>query len=232
MNNYNLKRIYLFSPSIWQTTIPPSSYDKQEILKTIEENYSISSYRNEWGDVESRDNWHHTYGDEDNPKFKKVNLDKVNEQYKIIIQKFIEAMKPIVPINYYYRISNITANKKNQSMKVHNHLSKVLETEKWISFNAVHYLNFKKGHAGTKILNPSIFAQYPKTFEHIVDIFDSTIANNTELNDAAIMDIKEDDIVIMPSYLNHGVDGSNMDTDDLRITIIINIWIERINEQN
>jgi hypothetical protein len=232
MNNYNLRRIHLFSPSIWQTIIPPSSYDKQEILKTIEENYKISSYRNEWGDVESRDNWHHTYGDEDNPKFKKVNLDKVNEQYGMVLEKFIEAMKPIIPINYYYRVSNITANKKNQSMRIHNHLSKVQETGKWVSYNAIHYMNFKKEHAGTKILNPSIFAQYPKTFEHIADIFDSTIANNTELNDAAIMDVKEDDIVIMPSYLNHGVDGANIDTDDLRITVVLNIWMERTNEQN
>jgi hypothetical protein len=232
MTNYNLKRIHLFSPSIWQTTVPPSSYDKQEILKTVEENYNISSYRNEWGEVESRDNWHHTYGDEDNSKFKKVNLDKVNEQYGIIVQKFIEVMKPIVPINYYYRVSNITANKKNQSMKVHNHLSKVEGTEEWCSFNAIHYINFKKGHAGTKILNPSMLVQYSKTFDHIAGIFDPTTSDNTELNDAAIIDVKEDDVVIMPSYLNHGVDGINIDTDDLRITVVLNIWIERKNEQN
>jgi hypothetical protein len=230
MENYNLKRIYLFSPSIWQTSILPGSYNKEDILKTIEENYSISSYRNEWGDIESRDNWHHTYGDEDNPKFRKVNLDKVNEQYGIIIQKFIEAMKPIVPINYHYRVSNITANKKNQSMKVHNHLAKVSGTDDWCSFNAVHYMSFKKGHAGTKILNPSMFAQFFKTFEHVAGIFDPTTSDNTEFKDVTILDVKEDDIVIMPSYLNHGVDGMNTNTDDIRVTVVLNIWIEKKDE--
>jgi hypothetical protein len=232
MNNYNLQRVYLFSPSIWRTRIPPELYDKEEILKTIEENYNVSPVRNNWGDPESRDSWHHTYGDEDNPNFKKVSLDKVNEQYGIIVREFIDAMKPIVPINYHYRVSNITANKKNQSMKVHNHLSKVTGTEHWSSFNAVHYMNFKKGHPGTKILNPSMFAQYFKTFEHVSGMFDPTTSDNTEFTDVTIMQVKEDDIVIMPSYLNHGVDGQNVEIDDLRVTVVINIWIERKDEQN
>ena len=232
MNNYNLQRVYLFSPSIWRTRIPPELYDKEEILKTVEENYNISPYRNEWGDLENRDNWHHTYGDEENSKFKKVNLDKVNEQYGILVREFIDAMRPVTPIKYHYRITNITANKKNQSMKVHNHLAKVIGLEHWSSYNAVHYVNFKKGHAGTKIVNPSVFAQYFKTYEHVFGIFDQTTSDNTEYMDTTIMQAQEDDIIFMPSYLNHGVDGQNVDIDDLRVTIVLNIWIERVNEQN
>jgi len=47
MSNNELSRLYLFSPSIWKTTIPPGLYNKQELFNIIQENYEISPLRNE-----------------------------------------------------------------------------------------------------------------------------------------------------------------------------------------
>jgi len=228
--SYNLERVYLFSPSIFKTRIDPSTYDKDIIVADVEQNYNISPFRNKWGDIEAKDNWHHTYGDEENSMFRKINFDKVNVEYAKIISDFVKRLDLMTPVNYHYRIANVTASKNIQSMKVHNHLTKIQGTNSWCSFNGIHYISFKKGHSGTKVLNPSMFAQYFKTFEHMAGLVNLSNPDNTEHHDVATITPREDDFVIMPSYLNHGVDGTTDNKDDLRITVVINIWFEKKEE--
>jgi len=235
MSNNELSRLYLFSPSIWKTTIPPGLYNKQELFNIIQENYEISPLRNEW-DSKNKDNWHHSYNDETNPKFKKLDLAQLNSQYDLIIKSFMDNLSVVCPIKYHYRIVNVTANKHVQKMRQHNHLGTVDDTDNWYSFSCVHYLSLKEGHTCTRLMNPSSFVQYYKTYSHVSDIFNLDDPNNTEYSESVVLDCKEDDFIIMPSYINHLVDPSDKNTEDLRVTIVINIWIEKVkglkNEQN
>ncbi len=69
------EKTIIFGLPIYIIKVDPNSYDKQSLLKTIESNYSKDSYRNKFDDDES--NLHHSYSDELNPKFEKVDYDKV-----------------------------------------------------------------------------------------------------------------------------------------------------------
>ena len=62
-----------FGLPYYKTKIQPRSYDKEQIIKTIEDNYSQSSYRNEWDKNDlNKSNFHHSNSDESNSTFAKV----------------------------------------------------------------------------------------------------------------------------------------------------------------
>ena len=147
------EKTIIFGCPIYIIKVDPNSYDKQSLLKTIESNYSKDSYRNKFDKDQS--NLHHSFSDELNPKFEKVDYNKVGlvDVYKKIFDNFCNnTLKTKDRFSYEYKIENYTASNKNQYFRSHHHLPTA-------DFSSVHYIKFDKAqHEKTNFLIIMILA--------------------------------------------------------------------------
>ena len=66
---------FIFGIPFYRTIVDPVLFNKQELVKVIEENYNKDKNRNNWDkDSLSKSNLHHAYNDWFNEDFKKLNL--------------------------------------------------------------------------------------------------------------------------------------------------------------
>ena len=106
----------LFGLPYYKVKIIANSYDKENIVKTIENNYQRSSYRNKWDKHSlNSSNFHHSNHDENNTLFARVDYSSLIPVYKDIIESFIAAP-------YKHDIVNYTVCNEGQYMKYHDHI--------------------------------------------------------------------------------------------------------------
>lgn len=209
----------LFATDIHKFRIDPNTYDKQDFIEVCTRNYDKNPYRNSWDHGQS--DIHHLYNDWDNKEFEPVNLDKVTEQYKLIIDSFMQTLRFNNTIAYEFGVVNTTVTKTNQYMKQHNHES--------CAFSCVHYINLKEEHSLTRFINPLIIGQFRNTWAHVNTLMDGSIENSSYFS-YWDLSVEEDDFIIFPAYLVHEITRVPK-TVEPRITNSVNIKIKPIMEK-
>ena len=109
---YKFEKLKLFTPVIYILNIDPKSFDKEKIIKTISANYKKQPERNYFDGRSAlgRSNSHHTYNDNINEKFKKINFKSLLKVYSKIFKLFFDnEFKASKPFKYTYSIENATA---------------------------------------------------------------------------------------------------------------------------
>ena len=206
---------YIFGLPAYITKLNPKLYEKNKILSQIEKNYKVSKVRNKW-DVNSfiKTDIHHSVGDDD-PRFKKINYYSLPQQYEKIIADFFQKMDLQKSFKASQVIINYTCVRHNSVMAPHIHTN--------CTFSLVHYLSFdKKQHNPTIFKSPYYFHQLLPQQENLRTIF-ANQEENSWIYKEWVINSEEDDIVIVPAVLEHGV--RNLDSKKSRITISVNISI-------
>jgi hypothetical protein len=210
----------LFSSDIVRYKIDPNSYDKQGIIDTLTENYIQSPYRNKFDEISDL---HHTYNDWDNGDFKEVDPSSIVPCYQKVIEDFFEGHHYSQPIKWRYEIENFTAMKGNQHMDTHSHVGIV--NKHVVMFSCIHYIRYIPGQAETVFVNPISSPAFGFIYGDYSKKLVKTHENSTYFGKFSLK-IQEDDFIIFPSYLEHFVKpGKN--TEDLRMTSVVNIQVER-----
>ena len=202
--------IPLFPTMIYKFHIDPNLYNKQSIIDIVEKNYQKNSYRNKF---DSNSDIHHSYADFDNDDYDKPVLDKLTDVYN---NTFTELIKKLQFKSFQYSLDNIVATKGSQYMAPHNHLPVA-------DYSCIHYIKFNKDvHKPTTFRNPSMFA---KSLHHIKPKFKPRIneVDFSIFSEKHFVLTTEDDMIIIPSYLEHQVDKSY--NDEMRITIVTNLIV-------
>ena len=216
MNKFNID--FLFGCPIYRVKIDPKSFNKEKMVKTIEANYKLDPVRNKWDYAGS--DFHHSYADFKNKKFKWVDLDSIIRVYKKVFDQFyVNVFKGKGKCTYSFNITNYTAVKKGQYMRSHDHLPDA-------DFSCIHYLKFNsKEHTRTKYINPAYYSRFmkfmfPKMHAHV----DNQYPGNSFMFDEWSLPIEEDDFIIAPSVLIHEI-PKQKETKDIRMTIVTNVSI-------
>jgi hypothetical protein len=198
------------------TKMNPKLYEKNKILSQIEKNYQVSKVRNKWSsDSYVKTDIHHSLKDENNPKFKKINYYSLPQQYEKIITNFFNKLSLSQPTRFTYNIINYTCARHNSVMASHVH--------KGCAFSLVHYISFDKNqHIPTIYKSPYYFSQLLPQQEKLWHLFTNKEENSWIYQEWSI-DAEEDDVVIVPAILEHGV--RNIGSKKSRITIAVNIII-------
>jgi len=222
-----IEKEILFGVPIVKTRIDPKLYDKSKIIKTIHQNYKLDPNRNEWAGGK-QSNIHHSYNDWDNPKFKQPNFNKLIKVYQKVFEEAIHSFRLKSKIKINAVIKNYTCMKTTQSMQQHNHLMPGLSqaNNDQADFTSIHYIKFnEKKHKPTVYSSSQAWSKYydfmcPKH----KDFYDDTYSENSFMFDYYYFKTLEDDIVFVPSILEHYVPIQT--SDETRITIVSNIGIE------
>jgi len=210
-----------FSCPIYKIRIDPNSYDKEKILNDIKHNKSLKNTRNEAYQIigSSATNIHHSYMDFDNEDFRIINYEKLVAAYLKIFDEFFD--KIIVAkkeFKYEFAVVNYLAATEGQNLTSHNHVP----TD---DFATVHYLNFKDDHTPTLFHNPATFAPFLRYMRpELFNILENTSLDNQYIQEHFAWKVKEDDMLIFPSALNHEIKAQGP-TKEPRITIATNIKI-------
>ena len=206
----------LFGLPIKMFTINPDDFDKTKLVGDILDNYKISKTRNKW---DTKSNIHHENLDQNNNNFKKLDYSKLLPIYDKFVYQYLNQFSWKNNFSFIYEISNYTCMGKGQFMKKHLHGS---------DFTAVHYVKFNEKHESTKFYNPNPSIEYLSRVSPDLtkNLDESHILNSWAFEDWSFH-VEEDCIYFAPSSLVHSV--PQQQTDDLRITIILNINVTTIN---
>ena len=211
----------LFSSDVTRYKIDPNSYDKQGIIDTLTENYNKSPYRNKF---DKTSDLHHTYKDWDNRDFKEVDPSSILPCYQKTIEDFFEGQHYSQPIKWNYEIENFTAMKGEQHMNRHSHVG--ISNNKDTMFSCIHYIRYVPGQAKTIFLNPLMNPTFGFVYGNYSKKIDNSYHENSNYFGKFSLKTQEDDFIIFPAYLEHYVKpGEN--TEDLRMTAVVNIQVER-----
>lgn len=204
---------YLFGVPFYKSSVESTRYDKEKIIEDIHYNYTKDPKRNQWDGVSDL---HHSYNDDENLNFRKIDYSSLIPVYQQHVQKFLDLYFD-VGIKYNFYIANYTCFAKGQHMRVHNHPNSC--------FSGVHYLKFNSNeHEPTMYWNPADWAFYTETF--FKKEMRSSHSNNSRhswIKENFKFKVQEDDIVITPATLRHSVPVSN--SDELRMVIVFHIDI-------
>ena len=205
---------YIYGLPAYITKLDPKLYEKNKILSQIEKNYKVSKVRNKWNTTSYiKTDIHHSLEDEENPRFKKINYYSLPKHYEELITNFFKKLSLSRNIKYTYKIINYTCVRHNSIMEPHIHTN--------CSFSLIHYISFdKEQHLSTIFKSPYFFSQllpHEKTIHNIL----SNQEENSWLYKQWVVPAEEDDVVIVPSILEHCV--RNLDSKKSRITIAVNI---------
>tara|TARA_R100000005_G_C5000301_1_gene207138 strand:- start:3179 stop:3853 length:675 start_codon:yes stop_codon:yes gene_type:complete len=215
----------LFSTPIYRTKISPSTYDKKKIVEDIEYNFNITDDRNCLdGHLSASSYLHMHYNDEDNKKFRQVDLSSLNDVYKDYCFNFLQDIKTTSDkgLKFGFKMVNYTASKHNNFMRAHNH-------QKDCDFALIHYVQFEPGvHSSTVFTNPGKYQAL-----HNMDVrekfykqLDHTQTANSNYHEFFELNTEEDDCIVFPSYLHHEIPRAKKPYSKLRIAVVCNIWLE------
>ena len=222
----NFVKTNIFSCPIYKIRIDPDSYDKEKILNDINHNKSLKNVRNNSYANFANLNIHHSYHDGDNEEFRPINYEKLTVAYTEIFKEFFD--KEIVAIKSYewrFEIVNYLAATEGQNLTSHNHFP----TD---DFAAVHYLNFKDEHAPTMFNNPANFAPFLRYLRpELFNVLEGTCMDNHYIQENFAWKVKEDDMLIFPSAINHEIRAQGP-TKEPRITIATNLKIVPPTQEN
>jgi len=209
----------LFASTICKTRVDPSSYDKENIIKTMMANYAINPIRNEWNNIS---NLHHMYNDWDNPEFLPLDTSSLIPVYQKHIDDFMKTVKFRKNVNYNWVIANFAINTKD--MAQHDHLDQTGDT--YNMFSCTHYISYDKtAHGTTEFSNALPLVYYPFHIKPFQDALDDKAIENSAYYETGVIDTNEDDFVIFPSHLKHAVYPTKLKTEHPRIVAAVNIGI-------
>ena len=223
-----IEKKILFGLPIYSVKVNPNSYDKKSFLKIVNKNYSIDNYRNKFDD--SKSNLHHSYFDETNDKFIKVNYKEIGllDVYNKIFQDFFYiTLKLKDNFLWKFTIENYTASMENQFLRPHNHLPHC-------DFATVHYVQFDSTkHRRTEFFNHNDFSPYIGDIRKtLCNVLDKLEPNNSYLFQNWSFDSVEDEMIIFPSCLKHEVPKCENSVDKLRVTISCNLTLNNVVGEN
>jgi len=215
-----IEKNILFGIPLLRSKIDPKLYNKKEIIKTIEKNYSIDPNRNKWYTSPNKSKLHHSFNDWNNKKFKNPNFKKIIPVYAKTIMDCLKTLSIKKKFDAKIAIRNYTCLKSSQYMEKHHHISNDVD------FTAVHYVKFnKEKHLPTTFHNSQNFSNYFSLLNpKYINFLDHTYTDNSFMSDEYYLNTKEDDFFIIPSILEHSIPIQN--SDETRITIVLNISIE------
>jgi hypothetical protein len=192
-----------------------NGYNKQEIINDITFNYNKDKGRNKWDEFS---NLHHANKDSFNKEFKEINFQPLIPLYEKAISNFLMTLKSNKDFSFKFDIVNYTCVTRDQFMKMHDHI-------KLSDFHAVHYVKFNPSvHKSTLYKNTHIFGDYLKHLRKgFYESMDEKQIENSWLQSDYYLDVKEDDMLILPSCIPHMIPA--VKTDETRITIVLNIKV-------
>jgi hypothetical protein len=209
-----IERIDLFPTSIYKTRIDPSLWNKEKFVNESIQSYNIDPNRHAKDMPDSE--FHTTYKDWNNPKFNSIDTDDLQKVYSKTISEFFNSLKLKCDINYSWSVVNISIGKDNW-YDWHCH-GGIPSKEGYVNnFVMVHYIKFdEKVHNSTCFKNPLIMSLFKNNLilRHIMN--DNHIEHSTYRSNCALS-VVEDDVIIFPSYLYHGVLKKNSNTEKFRI---------------
>lgn len=214
------KLIYLYGMPVYVDNIDSKKYKKNKIIFQIEKNYSISNIRNNWsGGSYIKTDIHHSHNDTNNKTFEEINYYNLASLYDKIIINFFKKLVKKNNFKYKFNIVNYTCARHNSFMTPHIHDD--------CSFSLIHYVSFdEKQHLSTIFKSPYYFQHLIPNGEFLRKTFCNLNMENSWLNKEWMIKTKEDDVIIVPSVMEHYV--RNFDSNKSRITIAANIQIEKI----
>ena len=214
----NIDHINLFSSNLFRINIDPNSFNKNDIIDSVVRNYELQQERNEW-DTNSK--MHHYYNDWDNELFESIDLSTIIEQYKQIYENILNDLFN-KPVTFKVEMENITVHKGNKSFMVaHNHIHDN------IFLSSVHYIKCDENSSALTLMNPITYSEYPNL--HTQKVTNKCINGSNVINSSHFKEwdysIKEDEMLVFPSYLSHMVKSSKNENSDFRIAIVTNLKI-------
>ena len=216
---------FLFGFPIIKQPIDKNLYDKEKIVSDILYNYNLDNSRNNWDSEQAKygrptSNLHHSYGDQNNNNFRKIDYSKLIPLYNEKVTNALNQLYFKQKINFRYTIENYTCVKENNSMREHVHLG--------CDFTGVHYLKFNKDeHFPTNFINTHKHSNYTsKLLPTLNNELDTSSTENSWMCENYSINTDEDDLVITPAIVEHSIPYHEK-CNDHRITIAINIHIEK-----
>lgn len=212
-----INKFFLFGFPITIIKLDKNSYNKKSITSTIEKNFKISPKRNSW---DSFSVLHHSYDDELNPKYHKVNFDSLVPIYKKGIETFLSTTDLLAHCDYSFQIVNYTCFGESQYMAAHSHPE--------VDFVGMHYIQFdKKNHTPVVFDNTLPHKDYIRLIRPDLEkILSPTKSSNSWISQAWMPEIQEDDFCFFPGYIKHHVDPQKS-KKKRRIAIVLNITLKK-----
>jgi len=212
-----MQYINIFPTLIGNIKIDPNSYDKKTIVEKVIDNYRKQPERNFW-DKDSK--LHHYYGDWENQSLSEVDFVTLKPIYNTIIENYMKHIHFSETIEYSWSIANLAVN--SHFMKEHDHFQ-ITEKGQCL-FSCIHYIKFNKElHAETTFNNPLHIAYFPANIIKVNRLLKSDVVSNSTYFHNWVLDSKEDDFIIFPSYLKHVVYDKYKETKEPRIVSVINV---------
>lgn len=214
----------LFQHNIFKYKIDPKSFNKKDIVDTINLNFSKQQDRNHFDNtnVVSSD-LHHSYNDIDNKELPLPDYSSLIPIYENVFKELYANIKfkPGTEINYHFQIVNYTCTNKSQFMRKHWHLPSA-------DFSCIHYLQFDEEHSPTLFYNPgnTVARSYKSIKTKFVDSLDLEEYSNLGYAEYTAPKFDEDDMIIFPGYLDHEIPQAKHKYKRNRITVVSNTWIE------
>ena len=209
--------ISLFGFPVYTTSLKNETYDRKNIYNVIKENFNKEKIRDknsEYG------NLHHSLVDWDNPNFIVPDFSSLQPLYNKKITEYLNTfLFKNKSYRFKYNIINYSCMESGQSMNDHFHVN--------CDFVAVHYFKFNPMvHTPTTFINTHSFSKYLTNIRpNLLNILNVNDDENSWLQSEKTLDILEDDIIFSPAILHHKV-NTQKKSDDLRITIALNINVE------
>lgn len=223
-----MQKIDLFPTTIYKTQIDPSSWDKDQFVLESIKSYNIDPKRHVKNMPDSE--YHTTYLDWDNKKFNTINLDSIKQVYSKVVSDFFESIRLSRHIEYKWTIINISIGKDNW-YDWHYHGVNLDKDNYSNDYVMVHYIKFDGDvHRPTAFQNPLTFMNC-KNSVPLKTILDCSYVENSSFYPTYELNTNENDVIIFPSYLKHGVMKKNSNTEKFRIISSTHIDIRYTNEE-
>lgn len=207
----------LFSIPLWKTKLNINNKITQDLLSQIEKNYKIHSdyITPDWGCFV-----HSTLKENNN-----INYSSVIPYYKKQYEDF--ASQEHLNLNYHnYQINEIWYNYyvKYSSQEIHQHIRVYPKTNKFNIFSGVHFLKLNENHPKIVFYNPNLLSANEEQSFKVKSYYNTCNINHSFYHRFFELDVKENDFIIFPSFLEHAVFQQKV--NEPRITVAFNIASE------
>lgn len=200
----------MFDLPVKQYSLNPLSYNKEEIISCIENNFNKDPIRNAKPCMGSL---HQSLYDT-NDGYETPNYELIKPIYAKAIDRYLTDLN-LIGCKFNFYIANYTCISEHTNMRSHFH------TE--ADFSAVHYIQYdKKIHSSTRFNNPFVWNDYKKFVRPKLHTFLPNQIENSWFYDWWECEVEEDDIVFFPALLKHEI-TTQKKSDKYRISIALNI---------
>ena len=207
----------LFSIPIWKNSLNISNDIKENLLDQITQNYNKNEnyIQPDWNCLV-----HSTMKDHNN-----INYDQIIPCYKKEYENFVsEQHLNLYSHNYWIQNPWYNYYVKNSSQEMHDHVAVYAEDNTFVFFSAVYFLKLNDDHPKIAFYNPNTYSITNGQSEKVRSYFNPQNIDHSFQGRCFGFNVKEGDLIIFPSSLEHAVFQQRV--DDPRITISFNIKSE------